>query len=263
MAVQFRDYYETLGVSKTASDDEIQERLSQARAQISSRHGQGEGKSRGRGKIQTDQRGLRGPERSGEAQEIRSARRGLESAGRISTAAGLGAGSNLAADFIVTPAAMAALSSNLAGPGSAISSKRSSAAVAASRRSAADLAGDRRRRSADRMSRPTSWSRWRKRCMAPSGRLAAPRRLRESGNLSGQNSARRARRTTHSAGGPGRSGRARREERRPFSCACGLARHPDFSVEGNDLDPRSKLEPWQAVLGRGDRGADVGRRSCV
>ncbi len=28
-----------------------------------------------------------------------------------------------------------------------------------------------------------------------------------------------------------------------------LARHPDFSVEGNDLIYEATLEPWQAVLG--------------
>ena len=78
--------------------------------------------------------------------------------------------------------------------------------------------------------------------------LLAPQRFRESGNLSGQNPARRARRTTHSAGGPGRSRRAWREKGDLF-LRVRLARHPDFAVEGNDLVHEAALSPSQAVLG--------------
>ena len=41
-----------------------------------------------------------------------------------------------------------------------------------------------------------------------------------------------------------------------------LARHPDFSVEGNDLIHEETLEPWQAALGDRNRSADPGRQTA-
>src|SRR2546428_4922651 len=64
------------------------ERISQAGAKIPS--GRREGQSQRRGEVQTDQRGLRSPERPGEAEEIRPTWRELESAWWISAAARLG-----------------------------------------------------------------------------------------------------------------------------------------------------------------------------
>ena len=124
MAVQFRDYYETLGVAKTATTTRSRARSASSRASIIPTCAEGQD-SRG-GEIQADQRGLRGPERPGEAQEIRSARRGLEPAGRrISTAAGVGRQAQAGEDFSASEAAaMAEWSSSLAAPGSAISSKQ-------------------------------------------------------------------------------------------------------------------------------------------
>ena len=74
-----------------------------------------------------------------------------------------GKDSNPAADFTNGEATVAACSSNSAAPASAISSKRSSGAVAAVPLSA-DSADVRPQRSAGPMSKPTSWLRWKKRC---------------------------------------------------------------------------------------------------
>ena len=57
MPVQYKDYYETLGVARTASDDEIKKAFRKLARAISSRRRQGQKKIRG--KIQGDQRGLR------------------------------------------------------------------------------------------------------------------------------------------------------------------------------------------------------------
>ena len=88
MALQYKDYYAILGVPRTASDAEHQEGVSQTGARIPSRCRQGQ--KEGRGEIQGDQRGLRSPERSGEAQALRRTGRELEIRRGVSSAAGLG-----------------------------------------------------------------------------------------------------------------------------------------------------------------------------
>src|SRR5437867_11347177 len=70
----------------------------------------------------------------------------------------------MAADFLVTAeATVAESSSNSAGPGSAISSRRSLVAAGARRRLAAVLASAQPARSGGWTSKPTSWSHSRKR----------------------------------------------------------------------------------------------------
>ncbi len=76
MPVKFRDYYEILGVSRTAKEDEIKKVVPKARAQIPS--GPESQQQAIRREIQRNPGSLRGSERPGKAQEIRSARSELE-----------------------------------------------------------------------------------------------------------------------------------------------------------------------------------------
>ena len=73
--MDFKDYYSTLGVAKTASREGNQAGVPEAGAQAPSRRQPG--RQVGRGEVQGDQRGLRGARRSREAQEVRRARRQL------------------------------------------------------------------------------------------------------------------------------------------------------------------------------------------
>ena len=74
-SVDFKDYYTTLGVSKTASRQGDQAGLPEAGAQVSpGRESRRQGR---RGQVQGSERGQRGAERSGEAQEVRRAWREL------------------------------------------------------------------------------------------------------------------------------------------------------------------------------------------
>ena len=162
--------------------------------------------------------------------------RGLESAGRISTAAGLGPGRNGRRISAVMPAGTAAeLSSNLAAPGSAISSRRFSAADAASRPSAAGFG--RRPATAERgQDVEADIMVTLEEALNGSTRQVSLRRSDSEKVETYQVKIPRgrARRTTHPAGGAGRSRCARREKGDLF-LRVRLARHPDFSVEGNDL----------------------------
>ena len=78
VAVKFRDYYEVLGVPRTATRRRDQARLPPARAQAPSRSPARRRARQGRRAVQGDQRGLRGPERSRQARQVRRARRELE-----------------------------------------------------------------------------------------------------------------------------------------------------------------------------------------
>ena len=73
--MEFKDYYATLGVPKTASERRNQARVSQAGAQVPPRPQSG--RQGRRGEVQGGQRGQRGPGRSREAEEVRRARRQL------------------------------------------------------------------------------------------------------------------------------------------------------------------------------------------
>ena len=90
MAVQFRDYYETLGVSKTASDDEIKSAFRKLARKYHPDVAKPKDKATAEEKFKQINEAYEVLERSGEAEEVRSARRELEPAGRISTAAGMG-----------------------------------------------------------------------------------------------------------------------------------------------------------------------------
>ena len=93
-SVDFKDYYATLGVAKTATDKEIKQAFRKLARKYHPDVNPGD-KAR-RGAVQGSQRGQRGAERSGEAQEVRRARRQLarvreRAAGRrIRTAAPFG-----------------------------------------------------------------------------------------------------------------------------------------------------------------------------
>ena len=73
--MDFKDYYQTLGVTKTASDKEIK----QAYRKLARKHHPdvNPGDKGGRGEVQGDQRGLRGARRSRQAAQVRRARRQL------------------------------------------------------------------------------------------------------------------------------------------------------------------------------------------
>ena len=73
--MEFKDYYQTLGVGKTASEQGNQAGVPEARAQVPS--GRQPGRQGGRVAVQGDQRGLRGARRPGQAPEVRRAGRQL------------------------------------------------------------------------------------------------------------------------------------------------------------------------------------------
>src|SRR6266446_9537889 len=90
--------------------------------------------------------------------------------------------------------------------------------------------------------------------------FAAPRRVQQSRKLSGQNSARRSRRTAHSPGRPGRSRRPRRKEWRPFSAGAPRQASRFFSREQRS---HSRSEDCSLASGAGDgtESADARRKS--
>ena len=74
-SVDFKDYYTTLGVSKTATDKEIKQAFRKLARKYHPDVNPGD-KAR-RSEVQGSQRGQRSPERSAEAEEVRRARREL------------------------------------------------------------------------------------------------------------------------------------------------------------------------------------------
>ena len=144
---------------------------------------------------------------------------------------------------------VAALSSNLAGPGSAIFSRRFSAAGVASRPSAAGLAGE-----------PATAERGQdveadimvtlEEALNGSTRQVS---LRRSDSEKVETYQVKIPRGVHEGqrirlAGQGEAG-ARGGKKGDLFLRVRLARHPDFSVEGNDLVHEAALMPWQAVLG--------------
>jgi len=151
MAVQFRDYYETLGVPKTATEDEIRT----AFRKLARKHHPDVAKDK-----KTAEEKFK---------EINEAYEVLSDPEKRTKYDQLGAGwnqpggerSSQVEDFINTAAAMAELNSNLAELALAISSRRFSAVVGDDLLSA-DSADVQRQRSAEPMSKPILWSPLRK-----------------------------------------------------------------------------------------------------
>ncbi len=75
--MDYKDYYATLGVKKDASQDEIQKAYRKLARKY---HPDVNKDSGGRGQVQGDRRGLRGPEGPGQAEEVRPVRGQLERA---------------------------------------------------------------------------------------------------------------------------------------------------------------------------------------
>jgi DnaJ-class molecular chaperone len=149
MAVQFRDYYETLGVPKTATADEIRS----AFRKLARKHHPDVAKDKKAAEEKFKE--------INEAYEVLSDPEKRKQYDQL--------GAEMAAGF----------SSNLAGQGSAISSKRFSVAAADDLPSA-DSGDARPRRNAAPTWKPTSWLRWKKRCTGRPGRFhcAAPVRTK-------------------------------------------------------------------------------------
>ena len=165
MPVQFRDYYETLGVSKTATEEEIRSAFRKLARKYHPDVAKDKKAAEEKFKeINEAYEVLGDPEKRKKYDQLGA---DWNRPGGFQPPPGWhGKGSNPAAGFINGAAMVAALNSNSAGPGSAISSKHFSAADVVARLSA-DLADVRRRRSVEPMSKPTSWSRWKKRCTVP------------------------------------------------------------------------------------------------
>ncbi len=172
MAVQFRDYYETLGVAKTATEAEIKS----AFRKLARKHHPDMAKARDKAaaeekfkQINEAYEVLSDPEKRQQYDQLGA---NWNQPGGFQPPPDWGRGGGRGG---VNPSARETVASSLslAAPGSAISSRRSSAAGAGNRPSAAARASSHRapERSAEAMSRPTSWSRWRRRCRARSGRF--------------------------------------------------------------------------------------------
>jgi DnaJ-class molecular chaperone len=141
MAVKFRDYYETLGVPKTASDNEIRA----AFRKLARKHHPDVAKDKKAAEEKFKQ--------INEAYEV------LGDPDKRTDGEG-----NSREEDSIAPATMAGFSSSLAGPGSAISSRHFSVADEAGPL-LADSVGVKRQQNVEAMSKRTSWSHSKKRCM--------------------------------------------------------------------------------------------------
>ena len=175
MAVQFRDYYETLGISKTATDDEIRS----AFRKLARKHHPDVAKDKKTAEEKFKQINeayevLSDPEKRRKYDQLGAdwASRGDFSRRRN------GEDNSLAADFI-DGAATTGCNSNLVELGSAIFSRHFLAEVAVDQLLAASE-GVKRQRNAGVTSKRTSWSHSRKRCMDRQERFrcAAPARTK-------------------------------------------------------------------------------------
>jgi curved DNA-binding protein len=157
MPVQFRDYYETLGVPKTAGEEEIRSAFRKLARKYHPDVAKDKKAAEEKFKeINEAYEVLGDPEKRKKYDQLGA---DWDRPGGFQPPPQWGPQQ---ADIINGAAMAAAFNSNSAGPASVISLKLFSAEAAAVRLSV-DLADVRRRRSAGQMSRRTSWLRWRKR----------------------------------------------------------------------------------------------------
>ncbi len=250
MPVQYKDYYETLGVPRGANDAEIKKSFRKLAREF--HPDVAKDKKRAEEKFKEINEAYEVLSDPGQAEEIRRAGRQLEIRRGIPSAARLGRLSRRTGLSRTRGRAARTSNSSLAAPASAISSSNFRLADARRRfRLARRLSRRRNMPSAARTSKATSWSRSKKPCAARSGKSTCAGRsgattktetyqVRIPPGVTEGQKLRVAGRGEAGSGG-GESGDLYLRVR--------LAKHPDFEVDGHDLIYEAELAPWEAVLG--------------
>ena len=247
MAVQFRDYYETLGVPKTATEDEIRSAFRKLARKYHPDVAKDKKAAEEKFKeINEAYEVLSDPEKRKKYDQLGA---DWNRPGGFQPPPQMARRSNPAADFINGAATAAAgFSSSSTELDSATSSKRFSAAVAVAPRSA-DLADALRQPNAAPTSKPTSWSHSKKRCTARREPFRCAELVRTRWkSIRSRFHAAFTKGSESVCAGQGEAG-ARGGKSGDLFLRVRLAKHPDFSVEGSDLIHEVKIEPWRAVLG--------------
>ena len=256
MAVQFRDYYETLGVSKTANDDEIRSAFRKLARKyhpdVAKDKKEAEEKFK---QINEAYEVLSDPEKRQKYDQLGE---NWNQPGGFQPPPEWGGGQP-GGGFIAGAVVKTAVSNlNSAALVSAIFSRHFLVEVVVGRPLgrvwAARHHGGARERCRSRhhgdLGGSIAW-------FDATG-FVATRWFEQNRNLPGKNSARSARRAAHSSRRPGRGGRARWKKRRLiFARATGATSR--FLGRRQRPGSRMKIDPWQAVLGRLNYGPDAGR----
>ena len=243
----FRDYYETLGVSKTASDDEIRSAFRKLARKYHPDVAKDKKTAEEKFKqINEAYEVLSDPEKRKKYDQLGA---NWNQPGGFQPPPEWGAGEQPGGGFYQWGGdGWRGANSNLAEPASAIFSKHFSAAAAADLL-LADLADAKRLPSAAPMSKRTSWSRLRKHCMVRPAQFRCVEAARTKSKLI-RSRFRAVFTKVSEFDWPVREKLARVAERSgDLFLRVRLAKHPDFTVEGSDLIHEVKIAPWQAVLG--------------